>query len=189
MGNTPGSAITVYGIIFSNSSSAIASYLLDSDPSTSGNIYSPNSPGSTASYPVLNSQLLQWTWGAPASSDECHTIQLTVHEPNIFYLDYITVQSSTAFLPSPRPFNASGNVPNVNVGCADATDHEKNDTGAIVGGVVGGVVGCVLFCLLFLQYIRKQRQGCQGARVPRHRSKWLILTFLLSRMRVKLINL
>ncbi|KAJ6535337.1 hypothetical protein DFH09DRAFT_1404384 [Mycena vulgaris] len=106
-----------------------------------------------------------------------HSFVITPLIPGAFFLDYITIQSPTAFFPrkaaiaAPPSFTSSTSAGPSSTPVGQSA--KPNHTGLQVGPVAGIAAGCVCFAISFLIWFllhrrRRQRRihGINGARSP-----------------------
>lgn len=152
-----GSAIRAYALLtMKPTTSSLGSYSLDG---ISALITLPTS----SSYPMYNYQLFTTT----ASSFESHTLEITAAEAGVFYLDYILLETETAFVASSDALSGStsgesGTSTTTGVGHSGS---EGTNVGAIAGGVVGGLSILVLIGVAVFWYRRRKGWKHRGVDV------------------------
>ncbi|EIM84160.1 uncharacterized protein STEHIDRAFT_159753 [Stereum hirsutum FP-91666 SS1] len=154
------SRIDAYGMLLQNTSSGqLGTYTIDDQTSSPLEVPSPAS-----SYPIYLYQLLTATIEDPHAP---HVLTITAFEGNAFFLDYILLQTGSAFVTS-ASLNSVPPAPNTTqepdpVLTTLAAPRKKSDAGAIAGGVVGGVLALCLVGLAVIFLLRRRRM---------HNPKW-----------------
>lgn len=140
-----GTSVDVYGVSIA-SSAAPASYTIDD--SIPFNVSMPENTGDPS--PAFN-----WHYiSAPLSSGGNHTLVITCEIANSFYVDYVLVESDTAFVPTPTAVEKRGGTPTASP--SSSTD-KQNKSGVIVGSVVGAALLTVVLVLgVFLWRCRRR---------------------------------
>ncbi|EIM84868.1 uncharacterized protein STEHIDRAFT_112402 [Stereum hirsutum FP-91666 SS1] len=155
-----GWAVIVYGISL-NSTAPVATYTLDGGVPTGVRV-TPH-PGAWVNFAFISATF-------PLSREEQqHTLEITASEPNQFYLDYITVQSSKAYIPSLSPTqsneSASSTSMSINTATSPASVHHSHVT-SIVGSVVP-VILCIIALAALSVCIWRRRSAARRKTVLR----------------------
>lgn len=154
-------------LLSNTTSGSLGTYTLDS--SSSSQLITPP-PGS--SYPIYNFEILTAT---PSSADS-HTLEIKAEDANAFYLDYVLLQTGSAFVTNTETTGSgssgsdSGSNSGSGGGSSSGSDGGDNDgdnnsgggsrgtnVSAIAGGVVGGVVALAAISLVIFFWLRRRR--------------------------------
>lgn len=146
-------------LLQNTSSGQLGTYTIDDQTSSPLEVPSPAS-----SYPLYLYQLLTATIEDPHAP---HVLTITAFEGNAFFLDYILLQTGSAFVTS-ASLNSVPPAPNTTqepdpVLTTLAAPRKKTDAGAIAGGVVGGFLALSLVGLAVIFLLRRRRM---------HNPKW-----------------
>lgn len=154
-----GSYFEMHGPVLS-SGSPVASYTVDESP-TPTTVDMPSS-SDTSGGPAYN-----WLLGSGNMNEGLHNITITSLSSG-FYLDYIIIGATQAYVPPPTLLGDTGSVsttsstvpatPTSSNGTSGSSGGKHASTGAIVGGVVGGLVVLGILVVTFMSwYLRKRR--------------------------------
>lgn len=154
-----GYGLSIYGAVL-NHGSAVAAYSIDG-----GGYEDFTMPAGTATYPVYNWPFIP---SAIVLEEGLHNLTIALHaesNSNPFYLDYILVNASTAYVPPPTtiitPQSGSTSSSSTPTSSSSSLENGKHSsrTGAIAGGVIGGVLVSVLLVAVF-QLLRRRKHRC-----------------------------
>lgn len=151
-----GTSVDVYGIAPA-SSTPPASYTIDD--SSAVNVSMPADIGGPS--PAFN-----WHYiSAPLSSGGNHTLVITSHIENSFFIDYILVASDTAFVPPLTAAEKGAGIPTTSSPTSEATtatslpipSNPSKKSEIVVGSVVG-TVSLVFLLVLGVFLLRRRRR-------------------------------
>lgn len=147
-----GWGLSIYGAVL-NPGSAVAAYTIDGDGYENFTM-----PAENATWPVYN-----WNFIPSGRNVEngIHNLTITSLSQSGFFLDYIIINSSKAYVPPPTlitpesvPTSSSSTTTS-----SPALKGHSSHTDAIAGGVNGGVLLLVLF-ISMAQLLRRRIHRC-----------------------------
>lgn len=153
--------IQAYGMLTSVTGLSLGTYTFDN---TSRSL---NAPPIGYTNPTLNFMLLNVTI-PQAQVGDYHTLEIQAGSAGAFYLDYLLLDSGSAFV--------RHDISNPSLGSnstADGSSRTKGtDVGAIAGGVVGGVVALAVIGLAIFLWLRRGRDTDGDSSGPYHEDRF-----------------
>lgn len=136
------------------SSIPVANYTLDGGKT----FYTVQMPDIEDSGPTFN-----WKFLVASRPSGLQTITITALAANAFYLDYVLIQSSTAYLPEKvvigAPQTSSTSVTSPPGGTSTPSTHGQVLGGATIAGVVVGIAIGVALCIALVLLVRKRKKA------------------------------
>lgn len=151
----------MYGIGLNTSTAPVATYTLDGD-APSDVLVTPH-PGAWINFVFISETFPLY------GEEQQHTLEITASYPNQFYLDYITVQSSNAYIPSSSTTqsneSASSTSASINTATSAASIHHSH-VASIVGSVVPATV-CIIALATLSVCLWRRRSAARRNSVSR----------------------
>lgn len=145
--------MSVFGLVVNPSSIPVANYTLDGGKT----FYSVQMPSIDGPGPTSN-----WRFLVAPTSSGVQTITIAALIANNFYLDYVLVQSSTAYLPEKSaivtPQTSSTSVTTSPSVTTTPGNHGRVLGGGVIAGIVVGVAIGVTLCVALVTLVRRRKK-------------------------------